>query len=280
MAKKRLRKPTKEEDKQTQKQRQARALEAERRPGQLPREVLEANQHLPQPVSHEQLLQMQQAHGNNYVQHFLTRLAQKQQFEEREEEERRLRSPESSAKLAERTAYEMETEATISPNGRFELDIERMLDMKRYSQLARAYRHLIKEWKGSAAVDLEGEGFADNEVGLQSDGNLKLELGKNFVRSLEQVQDPKHQHEKPEMGYGLPFKARVRATLHYNSQDPKLREAAVDKSKRQSIQQAEAHKGLFLKLEIESVYRLRVGRTEEEKKLGAEVVLAADVQEK
>ncbi len=277
MKKKRLhKKPPKEDEKRVQKQRQA--LAAARRPGQLPPEVLETNQHLPQPVDHQMLLQMQQAHGNSYVQAFLTRLAQKQKFEEREEEEKRLRSPESSAKLAEHNAYEMETEATISPRGVLELDIVRMLDMKRYSKLAQAYRHAIKEWKGSAAVDLLGEPFQDNQMKLQGDGALRMNLGKGFIQSLEKVQDPKSQHETPEMGYGLPFKARVRATLHYNSQDPKLREAGVDKTNRQNMQQAELHKGLYLKLEIESVYQYRVGDKREEKELGAMVVLAAEIR--
>lgn len=277
MKKKRpLNKPPKDDEKRVQKQRQA--LAAERRPGQLPREVLETNQHLPQPVNHQQLLQMQQAHGNNYVQAFLTRMAQKQKFEEREEEEKRLRSPESSAKLAEHNAYEMETEATISDRGVLELDIVRMLDMKRYSQLAQAYRHAIKEWKGSGSVDLMGEPFQDNQMKLEGDGALNFDLGKNFVQSLERVQDPKHQHETPEMGYGLPFKARVRATLHYNSQDPKLREVDVDKTHRQNLQEAEFHKGLYLKLEIESVYRYRVGGQQEEKELGAIAVLAAEMR--
>jgi hypothetical protein len=271
-------KPYIQEEEKLRRKKQKEALAKERRPGQLPAEILQSNAQLNQPVDQQMLLQMQQEHGNSYVQSFLTRLGQKQQHDEREEEDERKRAPQSSGKLAEHNAYEMETEATISDRGVMRMDISQMLDVKRYSKLVRQYRHAIQMWKGSAAVDLAGEPFQDNEVGVQTDGLLRLQLGNNFLRSLETVQDEKLQNQQPEMGYGLPFKARIKATLHYRSQDPQLREAGVDKTKRQSMQQSQDQRGLYLKLQVQSVYHYRVGDKREEKELLADIVLAAEVR--
>lgn len=255
---------------------QKRVRAAERSPRPLPPELANANKHLLQPLTQAQLLQMQQEHGNNYVQQFLARVAQKQAHQEREEDDREVRAADSSAKLAEANAYSVEAEAMLSSRGVLEMNVERLLDMKRYSHLAKRYRHVVQGWRGSAVVDLEGESFKDNQMRLRPDGQLRMNLGKGFCRSMEMVDDPKLQRHEPEMGYERPFKAKVRATMHYRSQDPKLREGKVGGSERRGSKDAD-ERGLFLKLEVESVYVFRVNGERQEKALMAEAVFDAEM---
>ncbi|MEM7802766.1 MAG: hypothetical protein AAF633_26485, partial [Chloroflexota bacterium] len=116
--------------------------------GQI-KDLMEMNLALKRPLMPETIIQLQQTHGNQYVQQVL-------QTRQKEDEQEGLppekREAKASEKLAKRTELPMITKGKLTKNGGINLDLKHAIHMERYSPAAKAFRHAVSGWKGMGQI--------------------------------------------------------------------------------------------------------------------------------
>ena len=228
-----------------------------------------------EPMSRAEMVQLQQMHGNAFVQRLLAQRAKGSQPAQKEMKNGRYQEDieaEASERVAKNSLYKTNTPAKISRDGTLKLNVGNAVDMRRYGQMAKAYRNIVREWEGSAAIQVNQDTFAVSHVTLARDGVLSLKFGEGFTQALAKMSIGQAKGEMAEIDYYSPLNAQVEASVHYRSKDPELQKMDVP-NKDELLGRNENRQQFFMKLAIKSVYIATAKHEYEEKKIDGQLLL-------
>ena len=231
-------------------------------------------------LSRSQLVQMQQMHGNAFVQKMLAQRAKGSKTTQNEMKNGRYQDDveaEASERVAKRSLYKTNTAAKISRDGTLKLNVGNAIDMRRYSQMAKAYRNIVREWQGSAAIQVNHDTFQVSHIKLGRDGVLTLKFGQRFTQALAKMSIGRAKGEMADIDYNRPLNAEVEASVHYRSKDPMLQKMNVP-NKDAMLGRNGSRQQFFMRLAIKSVYIATAKHEYENKKLDGEVLLVGSEQ--
>ena len=229
---------------------------------------MEMNLALKKPLMAETILQLQQSHGNRYVQQVLRQRRQ----EEGVADQQLLTETQASERLAHKTEYPMVTKGHVTKNGELALDLKHAIHMERYSQASRAFRHQLTRWQGLGEVEVEKQKFTDDKLNVATDGRCQMQLGEQFLDQLSKSNDPNSKEDRAPLRFGQEFDVKLKASLHYRYQDQRLQDADVAHASK-LFDQSKNQNGFFLKIEIESIIENRIDGKPQEKELRGSLIL-------
>ena len=232
------------------------------------RDVTAMNESLTRPLTPQAVFHLQQQYGNSYVQRVLLD-RQREEAEIRQEKEQE--AAKASGRVAYRTAYHTITTGQFNRQGDLLLDLARVIHMGRYGEASQAFRNQIAGWQGAGQVEMDVLTFKADNLKMATDGRMRLPLGQEFLRQLAASHNPESREKLADLDFNKEFNVRLKASLHYRSQDPSLQDSGVPQADKLLGQQN--HHGFFLKIEIESLYVIRVDQQPEEKRLCGELLL-------
>lgn len=233
------------------------------------RELIEMNLALNKPLMAETILQLQQSHGNRYVQHMLR---QRQQEEMATGDVENGADTQASERLSHKTEYPMRTKGHVTKNGELALDLKHAIHMERYSKTSRDFRHQLARWQGLGEVEIEKEKFLDDRLNVATDGRCQMQLGESFLDQLSKSNDPNNKEDRAPLQFGQEFDVNMKATLHYRSQDQRLQDTDVAQASK-LFDPSKNKNGFFLKIEIESIVVNRIDGKPQEKEMRGTLIL-------
>ncbi len=234
-------------------------------------DLMMMNQALKRPLTPQTVLLLQRQYGNGYVQNML-------QSKQRSEKDRQEQLDDEATKASEQLAYSSEfrtnTKGMISKEGQLNLDLTQIINMNRYSEASFAQRHEIDSWQGLGQIEMENEQFKDDSLHINRDGKMQMMLGADFLEQLSRSDNPESKEPRAILDFNREFDVELKATLHYRTEDGRLLDS--DLNQQEGVFDANENDneaGFFLKVEIESIYQIRVDDKPEEKRFGGELLL-------
>jgi len=232
------------------------------------RDVTAMNQALKRPLTPQTLLLMQRQYGNAYVQSIL-------QDKKHGDKDQQKLLEEEAAKASEQLAYSSEfhlnTKGMLNKDGQLSLDLAQIVSMERYSEASFNQRHAINSWQGLGQIEMENEQFKDN-MEMGTNGQMQMMLGPSFLEQLSRSDNPESKEPRAILDFNREFDVELKASLHYQTEDGRLLDS--DLNQQESVFDGNDNDaGFFLKVEIESIYQIRVDEKPEEKRFSGEFLL-------
>lgn len=177
------------------------------------------------PAHQLNILNMQENLGNSYVQRLIQREAEGQDKEL--ELERQTRDQEQ----LEETEVEMNLPAELTDRGGINMDLSKLLDLRKFGPAGKALADQIDEWGGMGLMWLDNDSeFPVQKIEATNQGKMEMELHPSFQKFIEATFKGVNPTQKPEWNRMLGKGLKIKATMHTNLEDPDLSDTELDLS--------------------------------------------------